>query len=62
MKRYQKFLAIFVIVLLVLGLWQGSSSAKWSFNRAPENQAAIEVAQLPFRDTLQRLQQEIQDR
>jgi len=62
MKRYQKFLAIFVIVLLVLGLWQGSSSAKWSFNRDPENPEAIEVAQLPFRDTLQRLQQEIQDR
>ncbi len=62
MKRYQKFLAIFAIVLLVLGIWQSSSSAKWSFNLARENQAATEVAQLPFRETLQRLQQEIRDR
>ncbi|NEO58306.1 MAG: hypothetical protein F6K54_37830 [Okeania sp. SIO3B5] len=61
MKNYQKFLAIFVMVLLALGVWQNSSFAKWPFHKAQENSQITQVAQIRLAQTQRRLEQEIRN-
>jgi C1A family cysteine protease len=45
MKRYQKFLLLFLAVLIILGTWQFSSIANWSFDHSNQDNRMSQATQ-----------------